>query len=357
MRAFTSFILLLSSMCLLTGCSPFTDDNTVEEIAPVTFLSVEAGEEKGKLKVSTLVPPVMKEDKQFFSTNVTLLEQGRRSFNLKYYREIKLGQLRMLFINEKVAKNGIISLIDTILIDPDVSPRLYLVVLKGDFEAFIKNRMQRQKDLDYYLYRMFKHYEQGHQGEISVTNIHEFMEKVYSPYSDPYIPVFKVNKENFNYEGTGFFENGKLKGGTDKNQDQFFQLLNKNHFLKNMVITPLDVSLGEVRSHVTTHVNLNDHTVSFKINYRGRIDEYRGTKDLDRQASVYELVGELERYMEEGNVSLLKKMQELKVDPLEVGGKTMSPASKPMPEEDWKKFWESAKIKVDCHFELEPLSI
>ncbi|MFS0764458.1 hypothetical protein [Peribacillus phoenicis] len=66
MRALTSYMLILSSIGLLTGCSPFTNDNTVEEIAPVTFLSVEAGGEKGKLKVSTLVPPVMQEDKQFF---------------------------------------------------------------------------------------------------------------------------------------------------------------------------------------------------------------------------------------------------------------------------------------------------
>ncbi len=356
MRALTSFILILSCICLLTSCSPFTNNNIVEEIAPVTFLSIGAGGEKGKLKVSTLVPPVMKEDKQFFSTNVTLLEQGRRSFNLKYYREIKLGQLRMLFINEKVARNGFVSLIDTLLNDPDVSPRLYLVVFKGDFEAFIKNRVQQQKDLDYYLYRMFKHYEKGQQGEITVTNIHEFMEKMYSPYSDPYVPVFKVDKDNFSYEGTGFFGNGKLKGRSDKYQDQFFQLLNNDHFLKNMIITPFDVSLGEVRSHVTTHVNLKDHTVSFKIHYRGRIDEYRGTKDLNRQASIYELVDEIEGYMEGGTVSLLKKLQKLKVDPLEIGGQTMAPASKPMSEEDWIKFWESAKIKVDCDFELEPLS-
>jgi spore germination protein len=35
----------------------------------------------------------------------------------------------------------------------------------------------------------------------------------------------------------------------------------------------------------------------------------------------------------------------------------MAPASKPMSEEDWIKFWQSAKIKVDCYIELEPLSI
>ncbi len=356
MRKLTSFIIILSSICLLTSCSPFTNNNIVEEIAPVTFLSIGAGEERDKLKVSTLVPPVMKEDKQFFSTDVTLLEQGRRRFNLKYYREVKLGQLRMLFIDEKVARNGILPLIDMLLTDPDVSPRLYLVIFKGDFEAFIKSRMQQQKDLDYYLYRMFKHYEKGQQGEITVINIHEFMEKRYSPHSDPYIPVFKVDKDNFSYEGTGFFKNGKLKGGADQHQDQFFQLLNSHHFLKNMIITPFDISLGEVRSHVTTHINKNDHIVSFRIHYRGRIDEYQGTKDLNTLTNIYELVDEIEGYMEEGTVSLLKKFQKLKVDPLGIGGQTLTPTSKPMSEEEWIKFWKSAKIKVDCYFELEPLS-
>ncbi len=73
-------------------------------------------------------------------------------------------------------------------------------------------------------------------------------------------------------------------------------------------------------------------------------NEYRGNKDLDRQASMHELVDGLEGYMEEGTVSLLKNFQELKVDPLEIGGQTMGPASKHMSEEDWIKFWQSAKI-------------
>lgn len=350
------YLVVLCWMCLLTGCSPFSGNNTVEEIAPVTFLAMEDGGEKGKFKVSTLVPPVMKEEKQFFSTNVKLINQGKMAFDLKYYREIKLGQLRMLFIEERLARRGIVSFTNTILADPEVSPRLYLVVFKGDFESFIKKRMQQQKDLDYFLYRMLKHYEKENEGEITVTNIHEFMEKLYSPYSDPYTPFFKVDKGDFSYEGTAFFRNGQIKGHTDRGEDLFFQLLKDSHFLKNMSINPLDVSLGDVRAVVSTNVNLNDHTIDFNIKYRGRIDEYRGDKDLKSQSNINTLVYGIENYMEEGTVSLITKLQKLKVDPLEIGGQTLSPTSQPMSEEEWLKFWESAKIKVDCHLKLEPLS-
>lgn len=356
MRTPIIFLSLIYLTYLLTGCS-FTDQNTVEEIAPVTFLAVEEGEDKGSLTVSTLVPPVMNEERQFFSAKVKLLEQARKEFNMKYYREIRLGQLRMLFIDEKIARNGIVSLIDMFLTDPEVSHRVFLVVIKGDIEAFVKNQMKKQKDLDYYLYRMLKHYEKDNQGEITVTNIHEFMEKSYTPFSDPFIPVYNIDKDSFSYEGTGFFSNGMLNGETDKNQDQFFQLLRNTKFLKNMVIDPLDVSLGEVRSKVKTQVNLIDHTVTLKVHYRANIDEYRGTKTLDSQTSFYQLKDEIEHYLEKENVSLLKKFQELKVDPLEIGRQAISPIAKPMSEKDWRKFWANATIKVECHLQLEPLSI
>ena len=53
--------------CLIffvTGCSPFTENNLIEEIAPVIFLSIDKGE-KDKLVLSTLAPPLIKEKNSF----------------------------------------------------------------------------------------------------------------------------------------------------------------------------------------------------------------------------------------------------------------------------------------------------
>ena len=50
----------------MTACSPFVENNTIEEIAPVIFWYVkETGD--GKLKISTLAPPLVKEHKRLLT--------------------------------------------------------------------------------------------------------------------------------------------------------------------------------------------------------------------------------------------------------------------------------------------------
>lgn len=152
-------LMIIINIVFLSGCSSFfVENNTVEEIAPVIFWSIQEGE-SGKLKISTLLPPLINEKKSMLTLQVNLLKQGRKDFNLVYYRELKLGQLRMLFISEELAKKGILPLIDTLLTDPDISQRLYLVVIKGNFDDYIRNQVDKQENLDYFLYRMLKHYE------------------------------------------------------------------------------------------------------------------------------------------------------------------------------------------------------
>ena len=271
---------LLSSIVWITGCSPFVENNTIEELAPVIFWSIEEGEE-GKLKISTLAPPLVKEQKRLLTQEVHLLKEGRKEFNLIYYRELKCGQLRMLFIGEKLAKKGITSLINTILTDPDISQRLFLAIVKGNVDEYIKNQLNKQPDLDYFLYRMFKHYEK--EGQITIVNLHQFMEKLYSPYADPILPVFKVNDGNFTYEGTALFQNDHLITSIQDMKDQIFQLIGNNHYLDVLPIPSLSVSLGKVRSKVRMDLNQDYSTMTIKVKLNGRIDEYRGDKNiLDR---------------------------------------------------------------------------
>lgn len=82
-----------------------------------------------------------------------------------------------------------------------------------------------QKNLDYYLYRMFRHYERRNQGEMSIVNLHDFMERVYSPYSDPVLPIFKADKDNFTYDGTALFNENKYVGSINKRKTKCFSSL------------------------------------------------------------------------------------------------------------------------------------
>ncbi|PPA69171.1 Ger(x)C family spore germination protein [Jeotgalibacillus proteolyticus] len=344
--------IIFVNIIVLFGCSPIVEKNLVEEIAPVTFWSVQKGDEE-KYRMSTLIPPLVKEKKRLLTVQVDLLKEGVKGFNLKYYRELKLGQLRMLLISEEIATEGISPLIDTILTDPDISKRIYLVIVKGDFDEYINSQLGVQQDLDYYLYRMFKHYD--NQGKMTVVNLHEFMKALHSPSHSPVLPVFEANNENFQYLGTGIFKNDKLIETTNNLEEQIYQLLSNDHFLKYFTLRDLSFVLGHVKADIQLDINKAYSELMLTVQLDGRLDEIAREHDsLTRdELSRFEL--EIESYLEKQTADFLKKLQENKVDPLHFRNHTLRPFSKPLEEKEWSDKWEQMEVKVDYDLKLQPL--
>jgi spore germination protein len=342
---------MLCSALLMAGCSPYMENNTIEEIAPVIFWSINDGGD-GQLQISTLVPPLTKEKKRLLTLNVELLKQGRKDFNLIYYRELKAGQLRMVLINEELAKKGIVSLINTLSTDPDISQRLYVVIVQGNFEDYLKNQLDKQENIDYFLYRMFKHYEQKNQGEMTIVNLHQFLKKLYSPYSDPILPVFKAGKDHFTYEGTALFRDDKMIATVRNMDDQVMQLIDNDHYLKLLSIPSLSVALGHVRSKVHIELKRNKSTISITTDLIGILEEYRGDKNLGDHKELAILNREIESYLEKQTKEMLEKMQKWKVDPLQLGTLTLKPFMKPISEKEWSSDWEAMKIEVNFRVQL-----
>lgn len=342
---------MLSAILLLAGCSPFTENNTIEEIAPVIFWFIKDGGE-GKLNISTLVPPLIKEKKRLLSMNVNLLKQSGKEFNLAYYRELKSGQLRMILINEQLARKGILSMIDTLLNDPNISQRIYIAIVEGNFDDYINSQLTQQANLDYFLYRMFKHYDEKRQGEMSIINLHQFKNKLYTPYSDPILPIFKVTKSSFTYQGTAFFRHDKLIAKISKLDDEIMQLISNDYYLKSLPLPELAVSLGHVRANTYKKLNPDNSSLSLIVQLSGRIEEYRGDKNLRDYEDFLVLNREIEALLKKKTLALVKNMQKWKVDPLEIGKHTLHPFKKPISEKEWSTYWSNMNIKVEYHFDL-----
>ena len=115
--------------------------------------------------MSTVVPPMGLEKKRLFSTEVDMIKQAGKRFNLNYYNELKNGQLRMVMIEENLADKGILPIINTLLSDPKIGPRLYLIVVKGDFDKYIMSELKQSENFDFYLYQTLRHFERANQGE------------------------------------------------------------------------------------------------------------------------------------------------------------------------------------------------
>ena len=340
----------------LTGCAPFTENNIIEELTPVTFLSLSKGDE-GKIKISTILPSLSKEKKSVMTEEVSLIKEGLRNFNINFYQETKTGQMRMLIINEDLAKNeGIMSIINVLLTDPDISLRIYLVIVKGNFEEYLENKLDEEENLDYSFYRMLKHYEEENQGEFSVVNLYEFKKMLYTPYSDPFLPVFKIENDAISYEGTALFQKDKLVEIIATFDDRIFQLLHNNHYLAVLPIPELKVVLGHVRSKTKVDINKSLSTMTYTVKIDSRIEEYRGEKRLFDPKDLEDLKKDIQSYFEKQTQELVIKMQELNVDPLQLGIHTLKPFSKPMDEKKWIELFEKMDIKIDYQFNIKPLT-
>jgi spore germination protein len=346
---------LLTSMMFSTGCSPFLENNMIEEIAPITFWYIHEGEE-GQIKMSTLMPPLIKEKKRPITLQAHMIKQGGKDFNFNYYREIKAGQIRMMFIEESLAKKGIMPLIHTIFLDPDVSQRIYLVIVKGNFQDYVKNQVREQENLDYFLYLMFKHYEKNNQGEMTIVNLHQFMKLLYSPFSDPILPVFNADQEHFTYEGTAIFNHDKLKTTVKNIDDQIVQLIGNDHFLKFLPIPKLSIVLGQVRSDVQMEWTRKYSSLSIRVDLNARIREYRGNKGLFDENELADLSNEIEAYLENHTTELIQKLQKWKVDPFQIGTLTLSPFAKPLSEDQWLRYFERMEVDIDYNLHIQPLT-
>jgi len=115
------------------------------------------------------------------------------------------------------------------------------------------------------------------------------------------------------------------------------------------------VVIGHLRSRVNVDLDKNLSQVTINVKLNGRIEEYQGNKNILNGNELMQLQQEIETELEMKTTDLIKKMQELKVDPLQIGTHTLSPFSKPVSEKVWLAAWEKMKIKVNYQLYFESL--
>ena len=348
-------LILLFMTLWLSGCASFTENNTIEEISPISFLSISKGEE-GKVKVSTILPPISKENKSVISQEVSLLKEGVQKYNLNFYQQIKFGQMRMLVISDELGKEGIMSIINVLLTDPEIPLRVYLVIVKGNFEEYLESQLDKDENLDYSFYRMLKHYEEKNQGELTVVNLHEFKNLLYTTYSDPFLPVFKIQEDGVSYDGTALFQDDKLVETISSLDDRIFQLINNDHHLEVLPIPEFKIVLGHVRSKTKIDFDSSYSKMTYTVNIDTRIEEYQGEKQLFDPKELENMKKDIKTHLEKQTHELVKKMQELKVDPLQLGIQTKRPFSKPMDEKKWMELFEKMDLKIKYIINIDPLT-
>jgi len=350
MRALAAFATAL----ILAGCAwidPAT--HVVEEISPTILMYLHQSED-AELESTIVVPAVKNENKQVLTARGKMLKETRLKLNFRHSRELKSGQLRMLFLSEASARGGIFPCLNTLLLDQEISDRMYLAVVRGDFTGFLREQIRLQKNYDRILYKRFRHYEH----QLSSRNLHFFLRDYYSPYADPRLPLFEVRDGQMIYVGTALFLDDRMVGAIPGEADPFFQMIaNGRGYFPNIPLPEQDVVLGKVTTDRKIKYDAKKEGIVITVHLEGQVDEYTGDRNLGDPQEADRFIRGLKEDLEERILEMVRSLQELSVDPLGAGLSTVTLFRERFPGGEWRKRWPELTVTVRVDLGLNNLGM
>ncbi|OLS35272.1 Ger(x)C family spore germination C-terminal domain-containing protein [Bacillus sp. MRMR6] len=346
MRSKCFFILLLPFILTLTSC--YGGENTIEEIAPSILYYYEKGENE-KYKVTTMVPPVRKEKRVVLTTEETLLKDIKTKLNAQYFREIKDGQLRIVIINENLAKEqGIKDIVTGLYMDTAISDRIYLGIVNGD----LKRLLNSNNSADYLIYRQFKHNQT--KGELQVVDLHMYLKAANSRFGDPYVPLFSMVENELHYTGIGLMKDYKMIHELTIEESRMFDLLKSQVKYHDVLsLETLQVNLGLVNSDIDIKMNAEEKRIKISMRLNGIINEYQGDKDLTNPIEQKELRNNIKNEIQDKMAKLLETFQSKKVDPLYLGLFSKKFFSQDYKDDEWREEWPKYDINMDLDLKIK----
>lgn len=346
---------LVASACATTGCSSmFPHTNKIEEISPSLFVYFDVGQRE-PLSSTIFVPTAgLREKRHSLTVEGSMMKQMRERLNNRHTREIRSGKIKMVFVSERLARRGLFPVLNALMTDEDVSDRLYLAVLRGEMDEKTKRGIAEQEAFDFYLYRMFRHYDR--RGGIAVTDLHAFMSRYFNGYGDPTAPVFHLEQNRFVYEGIGAFRRDRLVLVLNGEQNGLFELIRRNrNFQATLPLADMRVVLSSVRSNRNVQIS-EKGGLELSLRMTARIEEYQGTLDLGNRRDAFRLREAIARRLEQQIQGVLERLQAAESDPAAFGMLTFGPMHpSPWPRDRWQQIWSKMPVSVRCVIQLTNL--
>ena len=352
----------------MAGCA---EQQILDETGLVTVIGYDQTKD-GLLRGTILVPVINPEadEKIQVASAVGMTSKGIRDMvNMQLDKRVLGGQLRVALYHEKLAKKGIISIVDTLYRDPTIASRLYLCVTTEETHNIITFPYKEEGNIGMYLYRMID--QNVHGEKIPSPTIHEFLRSYFSAGSDPFLPLIEPKGEELRIKGLALFHKDKYIGWINTNEAFLIKLIRdvfeagsyETSLPRSAVGLPNKKSNGRKderfyfvfdtlssNSQVkVTRKSPPHYEVSIKL--RARIYELGEPVSLEKELLV-KVQKALEADLEKKMQDLMMKLQKWEVDPVGFGEyyRANTRGGRQMKHEDWHKLYKEATFtwKVDA---------
>ena len=148
-------IILLMTLLITTGCATTKYLEEMGLVAAAGFDQIEDNRILGTIVMHFFDPEAQQATKVFSSTGYSL-KGTIQSMNSKSNKKIVTGQLRLLLLGEKIAREGVYDILDPLARDPEVGTMLYITVVKGRANDILEHEYENIGNIGTYLYETIK---------------------------------------------------------------------------------------------------------------------------------------------------------------------------------------------------------
>ncbi|MWV43252.1 Ger(x)C family spore germination protein [Paenibacillus sp. HJL G12] len=265
-------------------------------------------------------------------------------------RNIVTGQLRNTLYSTEVARKGIRRLIENLVRDPSISPRVKITVVNGSVNELLSSEFPDHPNTSQYVDHLLQ--KNWKNQNIPQVNVYQFTRDLLDDGIDPVAPVVRRRGDNVLVDGLGLFKDDRYVGKLSADYNMLFAM-SRGKYRQGEIYIKLDyqdldgsVMLGTVSSDKKFKVwrkRAGGFVVEMLLEVKGDIMEYTGNVPLGNSRDIPKIQQGISSYISDKMERMVAIMQEKGSDNVGLGKQIRNSISY----KEWKSLnWDEVYPEV-----------
>ncbi|UCZ51507.1 Ger(x)C family spore germination protein [Bacillus shivajii] len=267
----------------------------------------------------------------------------------KSSRPLHPGKIKSILFDYHLAENGIMTLLDTFIRDPNIGLRIFLATVdKGSTKELLTEDYNLEEDTATYIEEMIE--QNIDRQTIPTSNIFTFISSYFQEGKDAFLPNIQLNDEQIQITGLTLFKGDRAVHRLNLRQAFLIKLLVEpaREGTYELTLNEEDDEYAVIRNissnnDVTVDLSKRIPEIDVSVQFKGKVKEYSG-HTLDEK-KVKEIQRSLEKTLSKEMNRLIFLLQKKKVDPIGFGAKVKA-KDKHFDLEKWNKQYHLAPIRA-----------
>ncbi|KAB7706985.1 Ger(x)C family spore germination protein [Bacillus aerolatus] len=329
----------------------------IQHISAIGYDYVDEHRMKGTAAAPFYPPGVDVQPLNAFFTGVghnvlSILEKQQ----IQAQRKLATGRLQAFLISKELAKNGVDKLTDPLARSTAVGRDVHMAVVDGSAEELLTFTYPNAPTSAQYLSDFM---EKTLKDIVPHPTTHAFLSQYDGFGQDPFLPILEKKEDHIRYKGLALFKDDQYAGALSNKDSYVFKLLyekSKTGTYEIRFKNKKYISIENIRSKTEYKVSgsQDNPRVAIHVSMMGEVRD--ASSVVLKGDTLKEVEKEWSKEMTKRAEKIMKKFQELHVDPLGIGEKVRS-HFRHFDKEAWKDHYPNVPVEFHMNVRIRNTGI